>query len=458
VTNWPLSIKLTAWSTLVVGLGVLACAIASLIYLRHEQVEALDDELARSARYLLKAWAASQDETGRHALLEACVNDGSTRRLLKFEDTAGTILFCSPGLQPVDLERLHKRGNTLMRLDGRYRVVQVAEGNYHVWLAGSLKEVQEDASERRLVVLPVLPVLILLALCGGWWIARKALLPIQTITGAAEKITAADLSQRLPGPKIKDDLGRLLIVLNGMFDRLEKSFGQAQRFSADASHELKTPLTVLRSGLEDFLDRGNLSPSQQRVVAGLLEQTTRLSRIVESLLLLSRADAAKLVLDLQPLDLVGLIQDCLEDAQILARKKAVALESRLSERLLATVDPGRFGQILMNLLENAVKYNGRGGLVRVTAERDPASGMVTITVGNTGPGIRPEDAPHVFERFFRGDPVSKMAGHGLGLSLARELARAHDGELTLVRTSPGWTEFRIHLPGLASSRKLCDRV
>jgi methyl-accepting chemotaxis protein len=225
-----------------VGLGVLACASASLIYLRHEQVEALDDELARSAKYFPKAWTASQDEAGRHALLDACVNDGSTRRLLKVEDAAGAVLFCSPGLQPVDLARPHKRGNTLGRPGGRYRVVQLADGSYHVWLTGSLQEVHEDASERRTAVLPVLPVLIVLALCGGWWIARKALLPIQTITNAAEKITAADLSQRLPVPKIKDDLGRLLIVLNGMFDRLEKSFGQAQRFSADASHELKTPL------------------------------------------------------------------------------------------------------------------------------------------------------------------------------------------------------------------------
>jgi signal transduction histidine kinase len=240
---------------------------------------------------------------------------------------------------------------------------------------------------------------------------------------------------------------------------LEKSFGQAQRFSADASHELKTPLTVLRSGLEDFLDRGHLNPSQRRAVAGLLEQTTRLSRIVESLLLLSRADTGRLVLDLQPLDLVGLIQDCLEDGQILARKKAVALECRLPERLPASVDPGRFSQILMNLLENAIKYSGRGGLVRVTAGHGPSSGTVTITVGNTGPGIRPEDAPHVFERFFRSDRVSKTAGHGLGLSLARELARAHRGELTLVRTSPAWTEFCIQLPGLAGSAKLagsCD--
>ncbi len=429
-----------------VGLGVLACALATMLYLRHEQIEALDQGLERSAKYLILSWASSPDETKRRALLEACLHTGPTRRLIEMVGAGGRVVFRSPELVPEELGRFRKGRRTLERSDGRYRVVTVAREAQRIWLAGSLKEVDQDAWERAFAVLPALPVLIGLALGGGWWIARKALFPIHLITDAAETITAAGLDQRLPAPRVKDDLGRLQVVLNGMFDRLEQSFGQAQRFSADASHELKTPVTVLRAGLEDLFHSADLNPAQQRAVADLLEQTSRLSRIIEGLLLLSRADAGKLALDLQALNVAELIQECLEDAQILADMKLIALEESLPERLWARVDAARFAQIVMNVVENAIKHNRRGGLVKVTAGEDAAAGTVIITVGNTGPAIPPEKAPHIFERFFRGSPTSETAGHGLGLSLARELARAHGGDLTLDRTSPGWTEFRISLP------------
>jgi len=285
---------------------------------------------------------------------------------------------------------------------------------------------------------------------GGWLLARKALAPIREIAAATEQITVHRLDQRLPVLRAGDEIGRLVQVLNSMLDRLEKSFHQATRFSADASHELKTPLTVLRNIVEELLDSQTVRGADQRKAQMLLEQTLRISSITESLLLLSRADAGQLKVDSIPTDLGQLIAGCAEDADAMAQDREIAIETELPEKLTGLADPGRLSQILLNLLENAVKYNRPGGRISVTARRE-ADGRISIAVGNTGPRIPADKRDQIFNRFFRLTGDRAVEGHGLGLSIARELARAHGGDLVLDRSDDDWTVFVVTLPAAASN-------
>ena len=310
-------------------------------------------------------------------------------------------------------------------------------------LGANLSEINADASTLRLVLVIALPAMVALVSFGGWWLARAALAPIRELTEAAEHITAERLDRRLTLPPVEDEVGRLCRVLNAMFDRLDAGFRQAVRFSADASHELKTPLTILRVSIEDLLNSPALSEEDRGAVSDLLEQTHRLSDITEKLLLLSRADTGRLTLDLVATDLGEVVTACVEDAQIIAQPHEVSIEFQALQPMPATIDPGRISQLLLNLLENAVKYTAPGGLVKVTAGAE--GGFSVIRVANSGSPIPPEAVPHLFERFYRSQSVSDAPGQGLGLSIARELARAHGGDITLERSDAEWTVFRVQV-------------
>lgn len=281
---------------------------------------------------------------------------------------------------------------------------------------------------------------------GGWWIARRASAPVQTIAAQAEKISAAALHQRLPPPEAEDEIGHLTLVLNQMFDRLERSFDQVTRFTSDASHELKTPMTLMRAELETALESDESGPAQRELLSRLLEQCFQLTQIVDGLLFLSRADDRRLALDARPVDLVPLLQELREDAEILAAQAGLGLDLHLPAELLVPGDARLLRRAAMNLIDNAIKYNQRGGSVVIRAEREGRTALLTFR--NTGPVISGAEREKIFERFFRSDGShnKQTSGHGLGLSITREIAHAHQGEVTLARSDSEWTEFWFRLP------------
>jgi two-component system, OmpR family, heavy metal sensor histidine kinase CusS len=443
--HWHLSAKLTAWSALIVGLSVLACAIGTGVFLRHEQLEMLDNQLKREARHFFAAWEHRSDQSFEQKLanVEQFLPVTSSKQFVEILDDNRRVLHRSKDLPVRDLPSPRLVVDTVRLPEQCYRLATFRKDGLELRLAANIHEIESDAAERAVAVLPALPVLLGLTVFGGWWIARKALDPVNSIAASAEQITAERLDRRLPVPRVEDEIGRLTRVLNEMFDRLDQSFRQAVRFSADASHELKTPLTVLRNSIEDLLESTTLSEADRVAVEGLLEQTFRLSSITDSLLLLSRADCGRLQLDLQPADVMELIAACVEDARIQAAPRGIDIKARLLPSLRGSVDIGRLSQVLLNLLGNAIKFNVDRGQVTVTAGREENDDLLWIVIGNTGPGISPEEAPHIFERFFRSDTQRDVPGHGLGLSLARELARAHGGDLQLARSEDGWTQFRL---------------
>jgi signal transduction histidine kinase len=444
--NWTLGAKLMAWSTLIVGLALLVFAAGTAVFLYHEQIEALDDALRNEARLILTEWHrhAQDPLSQQRELATMLLPRTEAPRFMELINTGGESVYRSPNLGPYQFADSPPGLRTANMGGNRVRLGMFEEGGVTLFLAASLEEIIGDAMEVAIAFLVALPLFLGTVLFGGWWIARKALAPVQAIAAAAEGITAEQLDRRLPEAVVRDEIGRLTSVLNAMFDRLQASFKQAMRFSADASHELKTPLTVLRTSVEHLLESRDLTAADQEAVASLLEQIQRLSSITESLLLLSRADAGRLKLDYAPADVKELISACAEDARIVAEPRGILIEADLPASLHGTVDAGRLSQIVVNLLDNAIKYNIAGGRVKITATN--GSDSLRITIGNTGPAIAPEHAAHIFERFFRSEPAVEASGHGLGLSLSRELAKAHGGDLVLKSSTKGWTEFSLSVP------------
>ena len=310
--------------------------------------------------------------------------------------------------------------------------------------------IQDETRELliKLVVadLTALPLTVLVAAFGVWWTTGKALKPLQDIADAAERIHAKALRTRIPNPPVHDEIGRLVSVLNNAFDRLERSFAQATRFSSDASHELKTPLTIMRGEIESALSNDSIDPQNEKLLEGLLQQTHRLSAIVENLLLLSRADAGALNLRKVAVDFSGLCQELAADAEILALRHKIIISSAIENEVQVLADEWYLRRLLLNLLDNAIKYNLYSGRVEIFLAK--SGDLASFRIANTGPEISEEHQTRIFERFYRTEDsrASEVVGSGLGLSICREIVLAHQGQIWMERTRPGWTVFVVNLP------------
>ncbi|MBM3844349.1 MAG: HAMP domain-containing protein [Verrucomicrobia bacterium] len=308
-----------------------------------------------------------------------------------------------------------------------------------------LEESTRDLDRLRDRYLAAVPAVLLLVGLGAWWLATRALRPVAALTEAAESITAQGLSQRIAAPAHDREFGRLVTVFNAMLDRLERSFQQARRFSADASHELKTPLALLQAEVEQGLRAEPPGSPAQQTYRSLLEEIHRLKSILDKLLLLSLADSGHLRVERTPLDLSRLVEGLAEDTEEMHPEFPLARS--LAPGVSVAADATLLEQALRNLLGNAAKFNRPQGNIRL--ELLAAGTEALLRIGNSGPGIPKDDLPRLFERFYRGDPARRRdrpGGAGLGLSLAREILRAHGGEVRLLRSEPDWTEFEARLP------------
>ena len=293
------------------------------------------------------------------------------------------------------------------------------------------------------------PIGLLLLATAGWLLAGQALRPVKVLTQVAGGITAKGLDQRVRVEGADQEFRALIDVINGMLNRLEKSFGQAARFSADAAHELKTPLTILQGQLHQALHSAPADSDEQRTYAGLLEEVQRLKSIVRKLLLLAQSDAGRLRLALERVNLTAELEALCEDVPLLA--PGLALQAELAPQVCVMADPDLLRQAVQNLFSNALKYNREGGAVECRLRQEEAT--VVFTLANTTDSGLWLDRERLFDRFYRGDPSRnrQVEGSGLGLSLAREISRAHGGDLILdaSETREGWVGFRLTLPAKA---------
>lgn len=287
---------------------------------------------------------------------------------------------------------------------------------------------------------------VLLSIAGGWWLMRKALAPIATLTAAAQRVNERNLHQELPRTRNGDELDRLSEVLNAMKARLNDSFTRIREFTLHASHELKTPLTVLCGETEIQLRDESLTPDAREALASRLDELRRLTRIVDGLTLLAKADAGLVTLTRIPVQFDELVRDSFADTQILAEASGLNVQLPVCENATVLGDSHRLRQLLLNLADNAVKYNQPGGSITMSLRQTGAE--AEFTIANTGPGIAPASLPRVFDRFFRGDAAhsSQVEGCGLGLSISQWIVSAHDGDIQ-IESAPGkLTTVTLRLP------------
>jgi heavy metal sensor kinase len=286
----------------------------------------------------------------------------------------------------------------------------------------------------------------LLAVAGGWWLMKKSLAPIASLTRATEKITAQNLGERLARTNNGDELDQLTEVFNSMLARLDDSFNRIREFTLHASHELKTPLTILRGETETVLRENSLSAAEHDRAASQLDELHRLTRIVDGLTLLAKADAGQVALNLETVRLDELVRDNFADLQILAEPHEIKVTLEPCEEVSVRGDRHRLRQLLLNLADNAVKYNQPQGSVTMSLRR--AGGMAEFVITNTGKGIPAEILPRVFDRFFRGDAAhgNTVEGCGLGLSIALWIVSAHGGKIQIASTPSQSTIVTVQLP------------
>lgn len=329
-----------------------------------------------------------------------------------------------------------------------WRIGLAVTPSARVAVAMSLAAVDAQMAALRNAFLLAVPLALVLIGLGSWIVAARTLAPVRRLNKSIRTVTAAGLDQRVAMREQDREFEELALAFNEMLARLEKSFKQASRFSADAAHELKTPLAILQGQIEREINAAEAGSRIQGVLAGILDEVRRLSGISRKLLLLSQADAAQLRLQLAPVDLSATLLDLAEDTRMLAPKLLVRVD--VPPGIILSADENLLTQILHNLISNAIKYNIEGGWVRIAVSRTPQ--QVTVVVANASAGIEAEDRARLFERFYRADGAHgrRVDGVGLGLSLSRELARAHGGDLKLEVAADRSVEVSLTLPALAT--------
>ena len=356
------------------------------------------------------------------------------------------VLASGPRDLPFPGSALARSGGRLIRQRGEFREA-VVSGPFGIQVLVG-RSVRKESVELHQLVWLLLGLggsVLVVGLAGGWLLAGRAISPIRDITRTAASISVSNLSRRINLSSPHNELGDLAAVLNAMFDRLDSAFQQQVRFTADASHELRTPLSVIHSQSELALTRDRAPDEYRGALEVCLRSARRMKSLVDSLLVLARADAGKLELSREPFDLRETVADCIEMVRPLACQRNIRIESDLSPAPVVG-DPFRVAQVVTNLLTNAIHYNHEGGTIDVKVSADTSG--VCLIVSDTGPGIPIEDQPHVFERFYRVDKARsrQFGGSGLGLAICRSIVSAQGGCIDFISRPGEGSTFTVRLP------------
>jgi heavy metal sensor kinase len=456
--------RLTLWYGAVLAAVLVAFGGAVYTLMRHELITQIDadlggelqeviDDIESSSEWLAlsQRWARRASRPGGH---DFQVNRPEGETIVR-SDRLGQRGLPVPkvpeSLRTLDFESVPLGARSLdLGGAGRWRaaaqLVPGPDGVVVVQVAASLAPVDHHLSELLTVLLFAGPVALLAALGGGYLLARQALAPVDRMAAEADQITATRLDRRLETPNPDDELGRLARTLNGMIARLERSFGEIRQFTADAAHELRTPLAVLRNAAEVALRTDRDTEHYRRVLEDQVEEISRLTRLAERLLFLCREDAGLSGATLQTIPLADLVRDACDVMQAVADAKGVALRVESLDASQVKGDEIQLRRLMFNLLDNAVKYTPAGGTVSVRT--DTAGELVQIVVADTGIGIPDEHLPRVFDRFYRVDSARGMEpdGAGLGLAISRAIAEAHGGSIGIASAGRQGTSVTVRLP------------
>jgi heavy metal sensor kinase len=449
-------LRLTAWYSLILAFSL--CAFGGTAYFAMKQsIRATMNEGLRQrfegVRKIIQEDAPQGADALTDELREYADGLGKTW-LLRVADSSGMLYFASRGLES-PVEQAPGRSSIYpfqaMINENEFQVLRrtmdAAGGHYDVILAVSLRDFSWALARFRLTLFALVPAFLLLAALGGFWMSRSALSPVDEITRAARNIGVKDLGRRLTVPRTGDELERLADTLNGMLARLEESFQRIIQFTADASHELRTPVSVMRTSAELTLRKPRSEADYREALSQILREAEKVSSLIEQLLILARADAGSAALPMEPAEMGEILRGACDQAGRLAEAKGLTLSKHLPDRpLWVRGDAASLERLFLILLDNAVKYTPGGGRIDVALATD--NGCVVAEFHDTGIGIAPEDIPHVFDRFYRADRVRsrESGGTGLGLAIGRWIAETHGGEIRLKSEPSKGATFLVRLP------------
>jgi heavy metal sensor kinase len=456
--------RLTLWYGLVLAVVLVVFGAAVFVTRRHELLKRADLALVGELDEISDDIQAATDATKLRRQLE--------RRFARHEAyefqvsrIGGAAFFQSARLAPrqfpipaaagslkhLDFERMELGTAELaleslgsMRVAGR--LLPGPDGPLVVQAATPLAPIHRELTDLLTVLLLAGPLALAGALGGGYVLARKALGPVDRMVQTADQITATRLDRRIEVTNSDDELGRLARTLNGMIARLERSFEEIRRFTADAAHELRTPITVLRTEAEVALKSPRAPEHYRDVLENQLEELERLSRLAERLLFLCREDAGLVPAARSSVDLRKIAEDVDEHMRVVAEEKGVTLHLAADARCAAEGDEELLRRLLFNLVDNAIKFTPAGGTVKVEASHSETGAR--IVVADSGVGIAPDHLPHVFQRFYRVDPARgpDASGSGLGLAIARSIAETHGGFIAIESSLGAGTRVVLTLP------------
>jgi heavy metal sensor kinase len=458
-----LRFRLTVWHAAVLTVVFTALGIVFFVQLKTFLEDTLLDDLLRRARQIGSTLVADVPRTGKERLARAVEDLYAPEkgdRFIRITGADGSILYLSgrpmgggfdpaavppigswPAAESVRNERLPGGAGILVA------ACRVTPGPVSYLIeVGTSAEPAEALLRRLAILLGIgLPVVIAVAVGGGYLLVRRALRPVDEIAGKAEVITQHNLGERLPVSHTGDEIERLAVALNLMITRLEDAVRISKRFVVDASHELRTPLTILRGELESLAQGPSAAGELADRLGSLLEEVERLTKIVERLFALSRLDAGEAQAEWTRFDLAEMTVSTADQMRLLADDKRIAITCEAPDPVLVEGDRARLKQVVVNLLDNAVKYTPAGGSISLKVAA--RGGRAVLEVADSGMGISEEALPHIFERFYRADRSRsrETEGAGLGLAIVKSICNAHGGELQ-VESAPGrGSRFRVRL-------------
>jgi len=465
----PRSIRARLITLYVVSLSLIFVCFGGYTYLGFKQylLRSLQQTLLRRAHQIASTILAEMPEKGEAYVsseIQARYAPELNERIMRITDISGRIIYASKNAgelsqpprvsfgeseietYPVRREETTPDKEHLQVVGIGYRL---SNGARYVVEVGAPENDLFDALDGLLLTLLLgFPIFIGVTSIGAYILLGRALRPVDEIVHSAERITLQNLSRRLPVSATGDEVERLSLALNRMIQRLDEAFQVTSRFSADASHELRTPLTIMRGELEALLKEGRFTEEQTQQIESILEEAERLTQIVEGLLTISRLDAGETQVSKDPLDLSELVSTTVEQMKPLAEDKSLSIVCETSRDVMVEVNEVRLRQVVVNLLDNAIKYTPEGGKITVRIKAAPHRAILEVT--DNGIGISGEALPHVFDRFYRSAQVEarKARGTGLGLSMVQSIVEAHGGKVTVESCESQGSTFWVELPRL----------